>query len=287
VSVQFVETHAHLDSGEFSHDRDRVIHRAAEAGVVQIITVGADLASSEAAVALAEQHPSVYATVGIHPHDAASVKLATLTTLRDLATHPKVVAIGEIGLDFYRNYAPHDIQYAVFRRQLDLAAEIGKPVVVHIRDKRGEKGAYGAASAALDAWLDDQADSRPGGQSPGVLHCYSGDLETAKEAIRLGFYLGIDGPVTYSSAKGLQSLVSRLPLESLVLETDCPFLAPQVRRGKRNEPSYIPHIARKVAELKRVSVGDVAQVTSANARRLFGLPDTDRQYGHYVRPGKD
>jgi len=270
--MEFVETHAHLDHSRFDHDRVEVIRRAVDVGVVQTVTVGADLSSSRTAIALAEQHPSVYATVGVHPHAAESVKPATLKALRDLVAHPRVVAIGEIGLDFYRNYAPHDIQRAVFKRQLDLAAESGKPVIVHIRDKRGESGAYDAALAILDSWLGNRASSRPPNSSPGVLHCYSGDLQTARAATRLGLYLGIDGPVTYPSAQVLQSLVTQLPLEHLLLETDCPFLAPQVRRGKRNEPSYIPHIAHKMAQLKGVAVEDVARVTTVNARRLFGLP---------------
>jgi TatD DNase family protein len=272
--MEFVETHAHLDHSRFDHDRAQVIHRAVDVGVVQTVTVGADLSSSKTAIALAERHSSVYATVGIHPHAAESVKPATLKALRDLATHPRVVAIGEIGLDFYRNYAPHDIQCAVFERQLNLAAESGKPIIVHIRDKRGESNAYDAAFAILDSWLGNGMASRPLDSPPGVLHCYSGELETAREATRLGFYLGVDGPVTYPNAKVLQSLVTQLPLEHLLLETDCPFLAPQVRRGKRNEPSYIPHIAHKIAQLKGVAVRDVARVTTANARRLFGLLET-------------
>jgi TatD DNase family protein len=273
VTTQFVETHAHLDSGRFDHDRGKVIRRAADAGVVQIVTVGADLSSSRAAVTLAEEQPSIYATVGIHPHDADSVRPATIDALHDLAAHPKVVAIGEIGLDFYRNYAPQDVQYAVFRRQLDLAAEIGKPIVVHIRDRQGKEDAYDAVLAALEAWLSGQRDLQSSNPSPGVLHCYSGSIQTAREAIQLGFYLGVDGPVTYPNAKALQSLIAQLPLESLLLETDCPFLAPQVRRGKRNEPAYVPHIAQKVAELQAVPVGQVARVTTANARRLFALPE--------------
>jgi TatD DNase family protein len=250
-----------------------VIQRAVGAGVTQIITVGADLASSEAAVGLAEQHAGLYATVGVHPHGATKVRPATFAALRDLAAHPRVVAIGEIGLDFYRNYAPHDVQFAVFKRQLELATQIGKPVVVHIRDQKGQKDAYDAALAALHHWVSSLSASKLVGASPGVLHCYSGDLETAQAAIDLGFYLGIDGPVTYPNARSLQALVSTLPLDRVLLETDCPYLTPQAKRGRRNEPAYIPYIAEKVAELQSVSVGDVARATTANARRLFGLAE--------------
>jgi TatD DNase family protein len=267
VTTRYVETHAHLDGTKFDRDRDAVIRRAVDAGVTQIITVGADLTSSKAAVALAEQHAGLYATVGVHPHGASDVTPATLDALCCLAAHPHVVAIGEIGLDFYRNYAPHDTQFAVFKRQLELAARVGEPIVVHIRDQKGKTDAYDAALVALGNWVSDL----PADSSLGVLHCYSGDLETAQTAMDLGFYLGIDGPVTYPNARSLQSLVTKLPLDRALLETDCPYLTPQARRGRRNEPAYIPYIAEKVAELQDITVREVARVTTANARHLFGL----------------
>lgn len=270
--MEFVETHAHLDSPQFDVDRDEVIERAVETGVSQMITVGADLGSSRAAVALAEAHAPIYATAGVHPHDAKQVTPDTLAALRTLAELECVVAVGEIGLDYYRNYAPHDVQRAVFEAQLALAGEVRKPVIVHIRDKPGASGAYEAALALLRPWVRQW----PGDAARiGVLHCYSGDLATAQAAMEMGFFLGIDGPVTYPGAQALQSLVAELPLERLLLETDCPYLAPQARRGRRNEPAYIPFIAQQVAQLQGVPVAHVAEVTTANARRLFALPEKE------------
>lgn len=264
-----VETHAHLDSRRFDVDRDETIGRAMSRGIAQIVTVGANLPSSRAAVKLAERYPRIYATVGVHPHDAGSVGAATIDALRELACHPKVVAIGEIGLDFYRDYTPHDVQISAFKGQLALATELSKPVIVHIRDRVGEWGAYEAALAILRAWLKGLPPSA--GAVPGVLHCYSGNLDLAQKALELGFFLGVDGPVTYPNATALRSTVAQLPLGRLLLETDCPFLSPQAQRGRRNEPAYIPYIAEQVARLHGVSVGQVARATSANARQLFGL----------------
>jgi TatD DNase family protein len=269
----FVETHAHLDSRRFDTDRNETIERAMSRGIAQIVTVGADLRSSQAAIKLAERYSHIHATVGIHPHDAKSVGPVTVDALCKLVGHPRVVAIGEIGLDFYRNYAPHDVQVSAFKEQLALAAELSKPVVVHIRDRTGERGAYDVALGLLRTWLQDAPPSSRA--APGVLHCYSGNLEVARAAIELGFYLGVDGPVTYPNALALQSVVAQLPLKRLLLETDCPFLSPQVRRGRRNEPAYIPYIAEKVAELHNVTVAQVARVTSANAFRLFGFSNSE------------
>ena len=266
--MHFIETHAHLDASKYDHDRDAVVQRAVDAGIVQIVTVGADLPSSRAAVDLAGRYEMIYAAVGVHPHDAASVGPATLGELRELALHPRVVAVGEIGLDFYRNYAPREAQRKAFEGQLALASEIGKPVIVHIRDDKGQVGAYDTALSILCAWLPQHPARH---SNVGVLHCFSGDLGTARAALDLGFYLGIDGPVTYPNAKPLQSLVAELPLDRLMLETDCPYLAPQARRGRRNEPAFIPYIADKVAELQGTKVQAVALVTTANAQRLFGL----------------
>jgi TatD DNase family protein len=269
TSHSFIETHAHLDSRRFDADRDETICRAMNQGIGQILTVGANLPSSRAAVKLAERYPRIYATVGVHPHDAVSVGAATIDALRDLACHPEVVAIGEIGLDFYRDYAPRDVQISAFKGQLALAAELSKPVVVHIRDRMGACEAYEAALAILRLWLESLPLSA--GAVPGVLHCYSGDLGLAKTALDLGFFLGVDGPVTYPNATDLRSTVAQLPLGRLLLETDCPFLSPQAHRGRRNEPAYLPYIAEQVAKLHGVSVGQVARTTSANARKLFGL----------------
>ncbi len=269
MNERWIETHAHLDDRRFDGDLTAVIERAAAAGVCQIITVGADLPSSRQAVSIAEAFPHVYATVGVHPHYAASVQRATLEELRRLATHPRVVAIGEIGLDFYRDLSPRDAQRAALESQLALAAEAGKPVVIHIRDRRGQSEAYEQAIATLRSWLAIHTIST----LPGVLHCFSGRLEVAQEAIALGFYIGVDGPVTYPNARALQAMVAQLPLTRLLLETDCPYLTPQPRRGRRNEPAYLHYIGQKVAELQGCPVDRVARATTANARRLFNLPE--------------
>ena len=254
-----------------------------------MIVVGYDLPSSRAAVELAEEHPGLWAAVGVHPHEAATLERDALGCLRGLAKRDRVVAVGETGLDFYRDLSPRDAQRAAFEAQLALATEVSKPVVIHIRDQRGETGAYDEALAILRSWtsnsLPPQPPNHPTIQPPGhpatkpsnlgVLHCFSGDLCVARAALRLGFYIGVDGPVTYPSAKALQALVGQLPLERLLLETDCPYLAPQPRRGRRNEPAYLPFIAQQVAELKGTDLQDVARVTTASAVRLFHLPGVD------------
>ena len=267
-----IDTHAHLDDAKFSADQDEVLRRALQVGVARIITVGADLPSTRSAVALSERYPSVFATVGIHPHGAQNASPSALCELRDLASHPRVVAIGEIGLDFYRDWSPRDAQRAAFEAQLDLAAEIGKPVVVHIRDEHGETSAYDEALNTLRAWLSGRRNGDTEARSPGVLHCFSGDLGTAESVLELGFYLGVDGPVTYPNAKELQSVIAQVPLERLLLETDCPYLAPQSRRGRRNEPAFLPEIALEIAQIRAIAPQEVARVTTLSACRVFGLP---------------
>ena len=272
TEIELVETHAHLDNPRFDQDREEVVARAIERGVVQMVTVGTDLVSSRAAVGLAEQHPGVYATVGIHPHASAGLSDDALDELATLASHPRVVAIGEIGLDYYHDYASREAQHAAFERQLALSADVGKPVVVHIRDRGGSNRAYDKTLAYLADWV--RARVAEDGCLPGVLHCFSGDLHAAQRGLELGFYLGVDGPVTYPSAISLRALLAQVPLEHLLLETDCPYLAPQAHRGRRNEPAFLPHIARQVAEVYGLPVSRVAERTAASARRLFGLPAT-------------
>jgi TatD DNase family protein len=252
-----VDTHAHLDSARFQDDLQDAISRAVAAGVQAIITVGSDIDSSHAAVTLAQQHPSVYATVGVHPHDASHVRPDDLTQLKRLCQHPKVVAIGETGLDFYRNLSPRARQREAFVAQLELARELNKPVVIHDRD----------AHAELLAILQRMATGWRG-----VLHCFSGDYEMAKAVIEMGFYLSFAGPVTFHNAKRLQAMIPLLPLERLLIETDCPYLTPHPHRGQRNEPANVSLVAAKIAELKALPVKQVAEVTTANAKQLFGLP---------------
>jgi TatD DNase family protein len=272
--MRLVDTHAHLDDDRFRTDVKDAIARAIDAGVTQVITVGTDMPSSRSAVALAQRHGSVYATVGLHPHRAATYSQAVLGELRDLAAHPRVVAIGETGLDFYRDLSPRETQRDAFRAQLLLAMEANKPVVVHIRDRRGESQAHDEAIAILRRWVSELPESACAESMtrPGVVHCFSGEEREARDLLGLGFCLGIDGPVTYPNAKALQAMVTRLPLDSLLLETDCPYLSPQPQRGRRNEPAYLRYIATEVARLRGEEVQHVGQTTTENARRLFHLP---------------
>ncbi len=251
------DTHTHLDFPQFDGDRERVIERAATAGVRAIVDVGTDLASSLAAVALAEAYPQIYAAVGVHPHDAKTLTRETLEELRALAGHPKVVAIGEIGLDFYRDLSPREKQRQAFQQQLALASEVGKPVIIHDRQAHQE------VMAILRRWVESSH------QPVGVLHCFSGDLAMAQEAIELGFYISIAGPVTFKNARRLRQLVRQLPLEKLLVETDCPYLTPHPHRGKRNEPAYVKLVAQEVARLKGMSLEEIARITSNNAQALF------------------
>ncbi len=265
--MTLVDTHAHLDFDQFDADRPAVIERAKAAGVVAIVNVGADLASSRRAVELAEQYEPIYAAVGMHPHDAKRLDGATLARLRELARRRKVVAVGEIGLDFYRNLSPQDVQRRALQAQLAWAAKMGKPVIIHDRDAHEE------IIGILAEWAKGLGDSPPAGRL-GVLHTFSGDVAMAERAIDLGFYISISGPVTYLNARKLPDIVRMLPLDRLLVETDCPFLTPHPYRGKRNEPAFVRLVAERIAELKGLPFNDLALATTANARRLFGISDT-------------
>ena len=253
-----VDTHCHLDMAAYDDCR-QVIERAMSAGVSNILSVGIDLASSKAALALAEEFPCVYCAVGIHPHHVVGVEEWQYQELADLARHPKVKAYGEIGLDYARDYAPHDAQIRHFERQVALAIELSLPVIIH------DRGAHAEVMAILTA-----AQPMPAG---GVMHCYSGGLELAVAAIEFGFYMSIPGVVTFGKAETLHEVARSLPLESLLIETDGPYLAPEPFRGKRNEPAYILYTAAKIAELRGLSIDAVARQTSLNAMRLFGFTD--------------
>ena len=266
--MSLIDTHAHLDFSQFDADRQAVIERAKSAGVGVIINVGADLRSSRRAVALACDHDLIYAAVGMHPHDAKNLDGATLGELRKLAQRPEVVAIGEIGLDYYRDRSPRDMQRRAFQAQLAWAGKLGKPVIIHDRDAHDE------VMGMLADWASDMAGSPLAGRL-GVLHTFSGDLSMAQQAMDLGFYLSISGPVTYKNARQLPGIVRDLPLDRLLVETDCPFLTPHPHRGKRNEPAYVRLVAERVAALKKLEFEDLAEATTANARRLFGLSNIE------------
>ena len=256
-----VDTHAHLDAHAFDADREEVIARAWAAGLGAIITVGADVDSSRQAIALAQAHPDVYAAVGIHPHEASNAGPNALAELERLACEGLVLAIGEIGLDLHYNFSPPAIQRERFAAQLELARRVNKPVVIHDREAHAE------TLAILRDWLS----TGPQQGSPGVLHCFSGDRKMAEQVIEMGFYLSFGGTITFQNARGLQELVRDLPLERILLETDCPYLAPHPRRGQRNEPAHVRLVALQLAALKGLSLERVAEVTTANAQRLFRI----------------
>jgi TatD DNase family protein len=253
--MHLIDSHAHLDFPQFDDDRDVVIARAREAGLTAIVNIGTNLASSRASIALADEYDFIYATVGIHPHDAETANQETIDELRRLAHHPKVVAIGEIGLDYYRDYSPRSAQRQAFRDQLALASALERPVVIHSRDAHSE------VFATLHEW-----------EGTGVLHTYAAGLERLEEAVEMGFSIGISGPVTFSGADHLRAVAKEVPLDRLLVETDCPYLTPVPHRGRRNEPAYVKHVAEAIAETRDESIDRIAGMTTENTRRLFKLP---------------
>jgi len=260
----FVDTHCHLNFDSFENDRQEVLERARQAGVRRILNPGVDLASSRAAVELAQSHEQVYAAVGVHPNDALSWNEGTIDALQELAEHPKVVAIGEIGLDYYRDRAPRDLQMKIFGQQLLLAERVGLPVVIHNREATAD------ILGMLEEWqMGLMATSPMLADRPGVLHSYSDNEANAMQAIDFNFFIGITGPVTFHNAPGLQHVVTALPIERLLTETDAPFLTPHPHRGKRNEPAYVRIITEKIAQLRDLPVEIVAEIIENNAGRLF------------------
>ncbi|MFO7741695.1 MAG: TatD family hydrolase [Anaerolineae bacterium] len=253
--MPLIDSHAHLDFSEFDDDRHAVIARARDAGLVAIVNIGTSVASSRASVTLAEEHDFIYATVGIHPHEAKMADREALDELRALAGHPKVVAIGEIGLDYYRDRSPRPAQQQAFRDQLDLASSLELPVVIHSRQAHDE------VFAALHSW-----------DGTGVLHTYAAGPERLDEALDMGFFIGISGPVTFSTAEPLRDVARAVPLDRLLVETDCPYLTPEPHRGKRNEPAYVRHVVEAIAQARSKPVERIADLTTHNARTLLGLP---------------
>lgn len=261
MNVMIVDTHAHLEFPQFDADLENVILRAREADVVGIINIGTDLKTSQKSVAIAEAHDNVYAAVGIHPHDAAEAKDEDFEKLKTLLDHPKVVAIGEVGLDFYRNLSPQDLQRRVFRMFLDWAKETSKPLVIHTREAEDD----------ILAILQDRG--KCGWR--GVFHCFPGDERMADKVINLGFHISFTGTITFKNSRSAE-VVRHVPLEKLLVETDCPFMAPVPHRGKRNEPAYAQLVAQKIAEVKEMPLEQVAKQTTENAMNLFGIADLQR-----------
>jgi len=256
--MDLIDTHAHLDSKVYDDDRQEVLSRCQAVGVTQVINASFDLASSRRAAVLAREDRRVFATVGIHPHEADAVPADYLAQLAGLAREDKVVALGEMGLDYYRDLSPRDIQQRVFREQLALSRELVMPVVIHDRD----------------AHQDILKIIRGDGISPagGVMHCFSGSWEMAQECMNMGFYISLAGPVTFKNAPRLHDIARRVSLDRLLVETDAPYLTPEPCRGRRNEPAYVIHTARRVAQLRDLTLDELSAAVSANARRLFNLP---------------
>jgi len=270
--VKLTDTHCHLDFHKFDEDRTAVIERADKAGLVRILIPALSVQSSLSVINLAESHPMLYAAIGVQPNESLTWDNASISALRELSVNPKVVAIGEIGLDYYWDVAPHEHQQRVFRAQLDLAAELELPVVIHLREKGDAAGGPCAddARTILEGWVAGLGSEKDAlRKNPGVLHSFSGSLETAQWAIEHNFYIGMTGPVTFRNAQKKQEMVAQLPVERLLVETDAPYLAPHPHRGKRNEPAFVHEIADKIAQLQSRNLEEVAAATTDNAARLF------------------
>jgi TatD DNase family protein len=255
--MELFDTHAHLHFADFDADRAEMMARARAAGVRRLLTIGTEVPTSRAAIALAEADPEVWASVGVHPHDAAEADEETLGEIERLAAAPRVVAVGEIGLDYFRNLSPQDVQARVFRHLIGVARRARKPVLVHCRD----------AHADVLAILAEERAAEVGG----IMHCFSGDVAVARRCLDLGLLVSLAGPVTYPNARALPEVARFVPGDRLVVETDCPFLPPQGYRGKRNEPAYLALTAARVAELRGEPLEEFARRASDNARRLLGI----------------
>ena len=256
MTIKFVDTHAHLQWRSFEKDKELVIKRAKKMGVFNIVNVGVDIENCYKAIELANQNKGLYATVGIHPHNASKLNENNVNVLRKLSRNPKVVGIGEIGLDYYRLLSPREIQKQAFENQLSLASEQNLPVIIHNRE----------AESDILMIL-----SKFRGKIKGIMHCFSGNIEFAKKSIQLGFLISFAGPITYSNSHSLHEVARWINQKDMLIETDCPWLAPKSVRGKRNEPSYLPQIAKKIADLKKINIKEVAQFTTENAQRIFNL----------------
>ncbi|RBP87281.1 TatD DNase family protein [Cytobacillus firmus] len=253
----FFDTHAHLNAEQYNEDLQEVIDRALNEGISNIVVVGFDRPTIEKAMELTEKYDFIYASVGWHPVDAIDMTEDDLQWIEELSSHPKVVALGEMGLDYYWDKSPKDIQQEVFRKQIRLAKKVKLPIVIHNRD----------ATADIVEILKEEG----AGEVGGIMHCFSGSAEIAKECVDMNFFISLGGPVTFKNAKKPKEVADVIPLEKLLIETDCPYLTPHPFRGKRNEPSYVKLVAEQIAEIKGLSVEEVAQATTENAKKLFGI----------------
>ncbi len=249
------ESHAHLDDKRFNKDREEVINSLKDYNVTKVVNIGADMKSSRRTVDLATKYDFIYGAVGVHPHSADKVKDEDMEVLRQYSKNPKIVAIGEIGLDFYYDHSDRDAQRYWFRRQLELAKELDMPVVIHSRD----------ASEECYKIVKESKITR------GVVHCFSGSAEMGKKYVDLGLYIGIGGVITFKNAKKLMEVVDVIPIERILLETDCPYLSPEPFRGQRNSPIFLPEIVKKISEIKQKSTNFIEEKTFCNSMTLFGI----------------
>jgi len=255
-----IDSHAHLDDKRFDADRDMLINSLKENDVDLVLNIGADIKTSQASVDLAEKYDNIYAVVGVHPHSAKDLEGSDLSELRALAEQEKVVAIGEIGLDYYYDNSPRNIQQKWFKKQIELAQELDMPIVIHSRD---------ATQDTFDI-LKEASNKK---ELRGILHSYSGSYEMAQEYIKLGFYIAIGGPVTFKNARVSREVAAQIPLDKLLIETDSPYLTPEPYRGKRNEPMYVKYVAEKIAEVRGTTYEEIANKTTQNLLRLLDLEE--------------
>ena len=256
-SIELFDSHAHYEDNRFEEDAEEVIVQAYEKGVKYILNAGSDIDTSKKSIELAEKFDYVYAAVGVHPHEAGKLKDDDETEIRELCKHPKVVAIGEIGLDYYYDHSPRDLQRYWFSKQLKLAKELNLPVIIHDRDAHEDVLNIVKQEAPFEAY--------------GVFHCFSGSWEMAKEVLKLGFYISVGGSLTFKNARKTVEVIKNIPLESVLLETDCPYLTPEPFRGRRNDSSYVRLIAEKIAQIKGITLEQVAKSTTDNTKRFFKI----------------
>ncbi|HIA32332.1 MAG TPA: YchF/TatD family DNA exonuclease, partial [Nitrospinaceae bacterium] len=255
-----IDTHAHIDMDAFDDDRSEVIQRAKDNGIDYILNVGCDIESSLRSIELAERYDFIYGTAGIHPHDVKKIDYQTYDQLKQLLTHPKIIALGEIGLDFYKNYSPQDQQVEHFRKQVEIACQLQKPIIIHCRDANED------TIAILSDYFPKDASAHSG-----IFHCFSGNQELAERALEMGFYISFSGSVTFKKSDELRTVAKTIPADRLFIETDCPFLAPTPKRGKRNEPSYVIHTAQLIADIRGLDIKDIQRTTTLNFFELFGI----------------
>ncbi|OAJ72804.1 hydrolase TatD [Brevibacillus sp. SKDU10] len=254
------DTHAHLNAEQFDEDRDEVIARAKENGVSTIVNVGFNRETIPTTMELAEKYDFIYAVVGWHPQDAITMKEQDLEWLEELSKHPKVVGLGEMGLDYYWDTSPRDVQAEVFRKQIRLARKLQMPIIIHDRD---------AHQDIIDILREEKA-----GEVGGIMHCFSGSYELAKMALDMNFYISFGGPLTFKNAKRPKEVAAKIPLERILIETDCPYLTPHPFRGKRNESAYVKFVAEEMAQIHGLPYEELAKITANNARRLFNIRET-------------